>query len=227
MFVLEQEEYKREGIDWVFMDFGMDLQACIELMEKVTWPASWCSHMVCLTLFPGFGLSEHHERDIPLSGWFECSPDVAEVPVASLGDFGCTGRRCAVRWGCTDVPLAPALHNTPCVPTCVNTTAWSWRVDFGTFPGLVSSRRKPFSVSLFRFEMTKRIWLCQFAQSFAELLPRSSTCDKHMWSAAIPQCCASLCVLPTVPGLASWRQVLCAGLDELFPPTRSTSVSCW
>ena len=35
MFVLEQEEYKREGIDWVFMDFGMDLQACIELMEKV------------------------------------------------------------------------------------------------------------------------------------------------------------------------------------------------
>jgi hypothetical protein len=35
MFVLEQEEYKKEGIDWVFMDFGMDLQACIELMEKV------------------------------------------------------------------------------------------------------------------------------------------------------------------------------------------------
>ena len=35
MFVLEQEEYKREGIDWVFVDFGMDLQACIELFEKV------------------------------------------------------------------------------------------------------------------------------------------------------------------------------------------------
>ncbi|KAK2711652.1 hypothetical protein QYM36_012690 [Artemia franciscana] len=34
MFVLEQEEYKREGIDWEFVDFGMDLQACIELMEK-------------------------------------------------------------------------------------------------------------------------------------------------------------------------------------------------
>ncbi|XP_046457851.1 myosin heavy chain, muscle-like isoform X10 [Daphnia pulex] len=34
MFVLEQEEYKKEGIEWVFMDFGMDLQACIELMEK-------------------------------------------------------------------------------------------------------------------------------------------------------------------------------------------------
>ncbi|XP_018304521.1 myosin heavy chain, muscle isoform X7 [Mycetomoellerius zeteki] len=34
MFVLEQEEYKKEGIDWVFIDFGMDLLACIELIEK-------------------------------------------------------------------------------------------------------------------------------------------------------------------------------------------------
>ncbi|XP_034717471.1 myosin-6-like [Etheostoma cragini] len=34
MFVLEQEEYKKEGIVWVFIDFGMDLAACIELIEK-------------------------------------------------------------------------------------------------------------------------------------------------------------------------------------------------
>nr|XP_045582183.1 myosin heavy chain, muscle-like isoform X2 [Procambarus clarkii] len=34
MFVLEQEEYKKEGINWVFVDFGMDLMACIELFEK-------------------------------------------------------------------------------------------------------------------------------------------------------------------------------------------------
>ncbi|XP_067673678.1 myosin heavy chain, striated muscle-like [Haliotis asinina] len=34
MFVLEQEEYKKEGIVWEFIDFGMDLQACIELIEK-------------------------------------------------------------------------------------------------------------------------------------------------------------------------------------------------
>ncbi|XP_066262051.1 myosin heavy chain, muscle isoform X22 [Euwallacea similis] len=34
MFVLEQEEYKVEGIEWVFIDFGMDLAACIELIEK-------------------------------------------------------------------------------------------------------------------------------------------------------------------------------------------------
>lgn len=35
MFVLEQEEYSKEGIEWAFIDFGMDLLACIELIEKV------------------------------------------------------------------------------------------------------------------------------------------------------------------------------------------------
>ena len=34
MFILEQEEYKKEGIDWVFEDFGMDLQASLDLIEK-------------------------------------------------------------------------------------------------------------------------------------------------------------------------------------------------
>jgi myosin heavy subunit len=30
-------KYRREGIEWDFMDFGMDFAACIELIEKVEW----------------------------------------------------------------------------------------------------------------------------------------------------------------------------------------------
>lgn len=35
MFILEQEEYKREGIEWDFINFGLDLLPTIELIEKV------------------------------------------------------------------------------------------------------------------------------------------------------------------------------------------------
>jgi len=54
MFVLEQEEYKREGIDWVFIDFGLDLQACIELIEKVLYNPEALKNKH--TLAPGYHL---------------------------------------------------------------------------------------------------------------------------------------------------------------------------
>merc|ERR1711874_337041 len=49
MFVLEQEEYVREGIEWEMVDFGMDLEATIQLMEK---PMGVLSILEEETLFP-------------------------------------------------------------------------------------------------------------------------------------------------------------------------------
>merc|ERR1711963_131492 len=34
MFTLEQEEYVKEGLDWANVDFGMNLQKCIDMFEK-------------------------------------------------------------------------------------------------------------------------------------------------------------------------------------------------
>merc|ERR1711936_1414797 len=34
MFTLEQEEYVKEALDWANVDFGMDLQPCINMFEK-------------------------------------------------------------------------------------------------------------------------------------------------------------------------------------------------
>ncbi|KAM9044797.1 LOW QUALITY PROTEIN: myosin-2-like [Megaptera novaeangliae] len=34
VFVLEQEEYKKEGIEWTFIDVGKDMDACADILEK-------------------------------------------------------------------------------------------------------------------------------------------------------------------------------------------------
>jgi myosin heavy subunit len=37
MFVLEQEEYKKEGLVWEMIDFAMDLEQTIQLIEKPSY----------------------------------------------------------------------------------------------------------------------------------------------------------------------------------------------
>jgi len=49
MFTLEQEEYVREGLDWANVDFGMDLQPCIDMFEK---PMSFLAIFEEESLFP-------------------------------------------------------------------------------------------------------------------------------------------------------------------------------
>merc|ERR1719322_416761 len=35
MFTLEQEEYVKEGLDWANVDFGMNLQPCIDMFDNL------------------------------------------------------------------------------------------------------------------------------------------------------------------------------------------------
>ncbi|NXW51169.1 MYH1B protein, partial [Nyctiprogne leucopyga] len=93
MFVLEQEEYKKEGIEWTFIDFGMDLAACIELIEK---NKLYDQHLGKSNNFqkpkPAKGKAEAHFSlvhyagtvDYNITGWLEKNKDPLNETVIGL-----------------------------------------------------------------------------------------------------------------------------------------------
>uniref|UniRef100_A0A2K5K643 Myosin-2 n=1 Tax=Colobus angolensis palliatus TaxID=336983 RepID=A0A2K5K643_COLAP len=93
MFVLEQEEYKKEGIEWTFIDFGMDLAACIELIEKVGFRSACSlrqqtppSRTSCMTsTWAHFSLIHYAGVvDYNITGWLEKNKDPLNETVVGL-----------------------------------------------------------------------------------------------------------------------------------------------
>ncbi|KAJ2386494.1 class II myosin, partial [Coemansia sp. RSA 2611] len=81
MFVLEQEEYTREGIEWSFIDFGMDLQPTIDLIDR-TKPIGVMSCLDEECVMPKATDKTFTEK---LHGLWAGKSDKYEVPRFALG----------------------------------------------------------------------------------------------------------------------------------------------
>uniref|UniRef100_A0A8C4WRW0 Uncharacterized protein n=1 Tax=Gopherus evgoodei TaxID=1825980 RepID=A0A8C4WRW0_9SAUR len=90
MFVLEQEEYKKEGIEWTFIDFGMDLAACIELIEKeCMFPKATDASFKNKLYDQHLGKSNNFQKPKPAKGKAEAH--FALVHYAGIVDYNITG----------------------------------------------------------------------------------------------------------------------------------------
>jgi myosin protein heavy chain len=94
MFVLEQEEYQKEGIDWKFIDFGLDLQPTIDLIEKsmgimaVLDEECWFPKATDKSLVEKLH-KEHAKHPKYLKPDFRSNSDICVIHYAGRVDYSC------------------------------------------------------------------------------------------------------------------------------------------
>ncbi|CAI4226603.1 unnamed protein product [Auanema sp. JU1783] len=98
MFIREQQEYLDEGLDWDMIDFGLNLQPTIDLIEK---PMGILSTLDDVCLFPqgsdtGFVerlVNQHHQHPKYVVPEMRAKSDFAVVHYAGRVDYAASGWR--------------------------------------------------------------------------------------------------------------------------------------